>query len=144
MSGHKSFQGLIKDFSPERIERIDQKKQALAQLELSELLKAAAPGWDTQVTGLSIEAQFSSEATTQVSPRFLIIRTDRNSGCKSAEECNYSSASDAIKQTLSAHTTQDIDNWLEDGDIKDLRDFISKENGVEISILQLPDYEIIL
>jgi hypothetical protein len=46
MSGHQSFQGLIKDFSPERVERIDQKKQALAQLELSELLKAAAPGWE--------------------------------------------------------------------------------------------------
>jgi hypothetical protein len=137
MSGHHSFQGLIKDFSPERIERIDQKKQALAH-------KAAAPAWDTQVTGLSIEAQLSSEATTQLSPKFLIIRTDRNSGYKSAEECNYSSASDAIKQTLSAHTTQDLDNWLEDGDINDLRDFISKENGVEISILQLPDYEIIL
>jgi hypothetical protein len=46
MSGHQSFQGLIKDFSPERIERIDQKKQVLAKLELNELLKAAAPSWE--------------------------------------------------------------------------------------------------
>jgi hypothetical protein len=37
MSGHQSFQGLIKDFSPEKVERIDQKKQALAQLELKKL-----------------------------------------------------------------------------------------------------------
>jgi hypothetical protein len=41
MSGHQSFQGLIKDFSPKRVEKIVQKKQSLAQLELSELLKAA-------------------------------------------------------------------------------------------------------
>jgi hypothetical protein len=46
MSGHQSFQGLIQNFSPERVEKIGQKKQSLAQLELSELLKAAAPGWE--------------------------------------------------------------------------------------------------
>ncbi len=46
MSGHQSFQGLIKNFSPERVEKISRKKQSLAQLELSELLKAAAPGWE--------------------------------------------------------------------------------------------------
>jgi hypothetical protein len=44
MSGHKSFQGLIKDFSPERVEKTDQKKQFLSQIELSDLLKAASPG----------------------------------------------------------------------------------------------------
>jgi hypothetical protein len=46
MSGHQSFQKLIADFSPERVEKIAQKKQFLAQLELSELLKAAAPNWE--------------------------------------------------------------------------------------------------
>jgi hypothetical protein len=46
MSGHKSFQGLIKDFSSERIEKIDQKKQSLAQVELNELLKEAVSDWE--------------------------------------------------------------------------------------------------
>jgi hypothetical protein len=46
VSGHQSFQELIKDFSPERVEKIGQKKQSLAQLELSELLKAAASSWE--------------------------------------------------------------------------------------------------
>ena len=46
MSGHKSFQGLIKDFSPERVEKINQKKQSLSQVELIELLRAAAPDWE--------------------------------------------------------------------------------------------------
>jgi hypothetical protein len=46
MSGHKSFQGLIKDFSPERIEKIDKKRQSLAQVELNELLKTAAFDWE--------------------------------------------------------------------------------------------------
>ncbi len=46
MSGHKSFRELVKDFPPERIERINQKKQALAQFELRELLKAAASDWE--------------------------------------------------------------------------------------------------
>jgi hypothetical protein len=46
MSGHQSFQELIKDFSSERVEKIATKKQSLAKLELSELLKAAAPGWE--------------------------------------------------------------------------------------------------
>jgi hypothetical protein len=46
MSGHKSFQRLIRDFSPERVEKISQKKQSLAQFELSELLKAASSNWE--------------------------------------------------------------------------------------------------
>jgi hypothetical protein len=46
MSGHKSFQRLIKDFSPERVEKINQKKQSLSQVELIELLRAAAPDWE--------------------------------------------------------------------------------------------------
>jgi hypothetical protein len=46
MSGHKSFEGLIKDFSPERIEKIDKKKQSLAQVELNELLKEAVSDWE--------------------------------------------------------------------------------------------------
>ncbi len=46
MSGHKSFQGLVKDFSLERVEKIDQKKQFLSQVELSDLLKAAASDWE--------------------------------------------------------------------------------------------------
>jgi hypothetical protein len=55
MSGHKSFQGLIKDFSPERVEGIDKKKQALAQFELGELLKAAAPGWEIDPSSAPID-----------------------------------------------------------------------------------------
>jgi hypothetical protein len=34
MSRHKSFQELIKDFSPERVKKIDQKKRSMAQVEL--------------------------------------------------------------------------------------------------------------
>jgi hypothetical protein len=55
MSGHKSFQELIKDFSPERIEGIGQKKQSLAQLELSELLKAAASDWEVDPLSAPID-----------------------------------------------------------------------------------------
>jgi hypothetical protein len=39
MSGHKSFQKLIKDFSSERVKKIDQKKRSMAQVELKVILK---------------------------------------------------------------------------------------------------------
>jgi hypothetical protein len=55
MSGHKPFRELIKDFSPERIERINQKKQSLAQSELSELLKAAASDWKIDPSSTPID-----------------------------------------------------------------------------------------
>jgi hypothetical protein len=42
MSGHYPFRELVKDFSPEQIEAVRQKKQELARIELHELLSTTA------------------------------------------------------------------------------------------------------
>jgi hypothetical protein len=55
MSGHKPFRELIQDFSPERIERINHKKQSLAQSELSELEIAATSDWKIDLSSAPID-----------------------------------------------------------------------------------------
>jgi hypothetical protein len=55
MSGHYPFRELVKDFSPEQLEAVRQKKQELARIELHELLSTTAQSWDTDPTLTSIE-----------------------------------------------------------------------------------------
>jgi hypothetical protein len=55
MSGHHPFHQLTKDFSPERLAAIQQKKQALETMNLKDLLKEASLTWEIDPMSTPIE-----------------------------------------------------------------------------------------
>jgi hypothetical protein len=55
MSGHHPFHQLTKDFSPERLAAIQQRRQALEKIDLHELLISAALDWEIDPNSTPIE-----------------------------------------------------------------------------------------
>jgi hypothetical protein len=55
MSGHHPFHQLTKNFSPERLAAIQQKKQALEKMNLQDLLREASLTWEIDPTSTPIE-----------------------------------------------------------------------------------------
>jgi hypothetical protein len=55
MSGHHAFRQLTKDFSPERLITIQQRRQTLEEMDLHELLINAALDWEIDPNSTPIE-----------------------------------------------------------------------------------------
>jgi hypothetical protein len=55
MSGHHPFRQLTKDFPPERLAIIQQRRQALEKMDLHELLTNAALDWEIDPNSTPIE-----------------------------------------------------------------------------------------
>jgi hypothetical protein len=83
MSGHHPFHQLTKDFSPERLTTIQQKKQALEKMNLQDLLKEASLTWEidpksTPIARVEASLEYLRQVVNEMGGELTITATFPN------------------------------------------------------------------